>query len=227
MIFSDVPGDDLHTIASAPTLLDESTLEDARRVFDKYGASTSFSVEHLFETPKDPSKFSRVRNELVVTNKTALEAMRDRAQELGYTAEICDTELQGEARDVAKMIVDRLHSAKERRVYLYGGETTVTISGPGKGGRNEELSAAALPLLQDDELVLSFASDGRDNTDFAGGIADVHTREQAKVRGLQAEDFLFMNDTFSFFHTLQQGVETGYTGANVADLVIAIKHESS
>ncbi len=227
MIFSDVPGDDLHTIASAPTVLDESTLEDAKRVFDMYGASASFSVEHLFETPKDTEKFSRVRNELVVTNRTALDAMKARAEELGYTAEICDTELQGEAKEVADMIVKKLHDSKERSVLLYGGETTVTITGPGKGGRNEELSAAALPLINDDELVLSIASDGRDNTDVAGGIADAHTREQAHVRGLNAEDFLFTNDTFSFFHTLQQGVETGYTGANVADLVIAMKHGSS
>jgi len=109
-------------------------------------------------------------------------------------------------------------------VLLYGGETTVTITGPGKGGRNEELSLAAISLLHDDELLVSIASDGRDNTDFAGGIADKHTREQATIRGLRPEDYLFTNDAFSFFHTLQQGISTGYTGSNVADLIIAMKH---
>jgi len=229
LVFSDVPGDNLNTIASAPTALDTSTLEDAKRVFEKYGTEvSSFSSEHLFETPKDPTLFARAHNQLVVTNMTALEAMARRAEELGYRPEICDTKIQGEAREVAANIVKRLHGEKERTVLLYGGETTVTITGPGKGGRNQEFGAAALPLLYDDELVLSFASDGSDNaTGIAGGIADSHTREQAKVRGLNAEDFVFMNDSFSFFHTLQQGVETGYTGANVADLVIAMKHGSN
>ena len=100
----------------------------------------------------------------------------------------------------------------------------MTVRGPGKGGRNEELAAAALLYLHDDELLTSLASDGRDNTEFAGAIADSYTREQASLRGLRPEDFIETSDTFSLFHTLRQGIETGYTGANVADLVVAIKH---
>jgi len=225
LIFSDVPGDDIHTIASAPTVLDESTLADARAVFDKYHTdSRAFSAEHLFETPKDARLFETTTNGLAVTNKTALEAMKKAAEELSYTAEVCDTRLEGEAREVAAMLADKLHEAPARSVFLYGGETTVTINGPGQGGRNEELALAALSQLHDDELVTSIASDGRDNTDFAGGIADHHTLSQAQLRGLNPEDYLFTNDSFSFFHTLQQGINTGYTGSNVADLVIAVKH---
>ena len=225
LIFSDVPGDDLHIIASGPTVLDPSTCEDARAVLTRHGVEDStFGYEHLFETPKDPEMFSHVHNRLVVTNGTALEAMRDKARELGYSAHIGDTRLQGEARTVANDIVKRLRTEEPRTVLLYGGETTVTITGPGKGGRNTELAAGALLVVQDDELVTSLASDGRDNTELAGGIADAHTREQAHIRGLRAEDFLFTNDTYTLFHTLQQGVVTGYTGANVADLVIAMKH---
>lgn len=225
LIFSDVPGDDLHIIASGPTVLDPSTCKDAIEVLKRHDVDdATFGHEHLFETPKDPEVFSHVHNRLVVTNGTALEAMRDRAQELGYKAHIGDTRLQGEARVVAADIVKRLHNEKERTVLLYGGETTVTITGPGKGGRNTELAAGALSVVHDDELVTSLASDGRDNTELAGGIADAHTREQANLRGLRPEDYLFTNDTYTLFHTLQQGVETGYTGANVADLVIAIKH---
>lgn len=225
LIFSDVPGDDLATIASGPTIYDETTLADAQRILTAYDSrERSFSPDHLFETPKDRALFRAVQNELVLTNKTALDAMASRARDLGYTPHIIDTTLEGEARTVAVAIADRLHREAPRTVLLYGGETTVVITGPGKGGRNEELAAAALPLLQDDEVLTSLASDGRDNTEYAGGLADVHTREQASLRGLTPSDYVYTNDTFSLFHTLQQGIETGYTGANVADLVIAMKH---
>lgn len=225
LIFSDVPGDDLHTIASGPTVLDLSTRGDAVAVLKKYDAEGSgFDAVHFFDTPKDAELFRTVRNELILTNKTALAAMASRAKDLGYEAVIVDTRIEGEARDVAKEIVERLHTEKPRTVLLYGGETTVTVHGPGKGGRNEELAAAALLYLHDDELLTSLASDGRDNTEYAGAIADQHTRQLVMLRGLRPEDFIDTSDTFSLFRSLQQGIETGYTGANVADLVIAIKH---
>lgn len=225
LIFSDVPGDDLSTISSGPLVPDGSTLEDAQALAQKYGlADIGFPESHLFETPKDAMYFERVRNELVLTNTTALDAMLVRARELGYRAEIRETKLQGEARDVAKKIADELHNAPLRTVWLYGGETTVTITGPGKGGRNEEFALGALVHGHDDELYLSLASDGRDNTDFAGGIADQVTRTHAQDANLKPEDYLYTNDSYAFFHSLQQGVVTGYTGSNVADLVIAMKH---
>jgi len=226
LLFSDVPGDAIHTIASGPTVRDETLRKDACAVLEKYhGERAGFRPEHLIDTPKDPKLFARVRNELVLTNITALEAMRDTASALGYAAYIRDTRLIGEARKVGALIAGELHAAHPRTVLLYGGETTVTIRGTGTGGRNEELTLAALEELMPDELVLSFASDGRDNTDYAGGIADALTSACAATQGLQARTYLDANDSFSFFHTLQQGVETGYTGANVADLVIAMKHE--
>ena len=226
LLFSDVPGDDMKTIASSPTLMDRSTLADARAVFTKYQAENSdFSIEHLFETPKDEQMFSHVRNFLILKNATALEAMKTCAEHLGYRAEIKETKLQGEARVVGEELVHAIRSARARTVHLYGGETTVTISGPGKGGRNEELSLAALSLIDEDELVVSLASDGRDNTEYAGGIADKYTRGKAEDAHLNPKDFLYTNDSYSFFHTLHQGIKTGYTGANIADLVIAIKHE--
>lgn len=226
LLFSDVPGDDRATIASGPTILDTSTVADAIAICTKHGVERSgFSLSHFFETPKDVGIFERVTNELVLTNTTALEAMQSRAQELGYTAYIRDTKLEGEARDVGVMVASELHVTKPRTVLLYGGETTVTVSGPGKGGRNEELSLGALPLLTENELVLSVASDGRDNTDFAGGIADAHTRVLADEVGIDSSQYLYTNDSYAFFHTLQQGVQVGYTGSNVADLIIGMKHD--
>ncbi len=226
LLFSDVPGDDIRTIASSPTVFDESRLEDALRVFDKYdGESSGFLRDHFFETPKDESLFLTTTSTLILKNSTALDAMKECAQSLGYQAEVKETKLQGEARVVGQELVHALRMAKARTVHLYGGETTVTITGPGKGGRNEELSLAALPILEDDEIVVSLASDGRDNTDYAGGIADKYTRGKAEDAGLIPGAYLDTNDSYTFFHSLQQGVVTGYTGANVADLVIAIKHE--
>jgi glycerate-2-kinase len=226
LIFSDVPGDDIRTISSGPTVYDESTLEDALEVFEKYNAGhCGFSKDHLFETPKDKVLFEKVHNALILKNTTALEAMKQSAESLGYQAVIRETKLQGEARIVGPEIVRDIRGEKPRTVYLYGGETTVTITGPGKGGRNQELSLSALTEIEDDELVVSLASDGSDCTEFAGGIADKYTRGKAQDEKLKPEDFLYTNDSFSFFSSLQQGIQTGYTGANVADLIIAIKHE--
>ncbi len=224
LIFSDVPGNDLSIIASGPTILDTSTVDDARSVFRRYyGERCGFKEDYFFETPKVATMFSRVHNELVLTNGTALDAMQERASALGYRVLVRDTGVEGEARQVGEMLAHELHAAHGGTVLLYGGETTVTVAGPGKGGRNQELSLGALPVLKDDELVLSIASDGRDNTEYAGGIADRVTRELAKQAGLSVSDYLYTNDAYTFFHTLQQGVCTGYTGANVADLIIGMK----
>lgn len=227
LLFSDVPGNDIHTISSGPTVMDESTLADARAVLEKYHAERcGFDPKHLFETPKVESMFTHVRNKLVLTNETALTAMQARAKDVGYAAMIRDTDIRGEAREVGKLMADELHAARPRTVLLYGGETTVTIEGPGKGGRNEELSLGALAHLTEHELVLSVASDGRDNTEYAGGIADAETKRLASNESLDPANFLYTNDSFTFFHTLKQGVNTGYTGANVADLMVAMKHEN-
>ncbi len=226
LLFSDVPGDDIRTISSGPTVLDESTLVDAKEIFEKYNAENcGFPWKHFFETPKEKALFSRVHNVLILKNTTALEAMKEQAEALGYQTFIKETKLQGEARTVGKELVHAIRNEKARTVHLYGGETTVTITGPGKGGRNMELSLSALSLIEEDELLVSLASDGRDNTDYAGGIADKYTKGKAEDAKCTADDFLYTNDSFSFFHTLQQGIQTGYTGANVADLVIVMKHE--
>ncbi len=225
LIFSDVPGNDITTIASGPTVLDTSTVEDARSIFRTYfGERCGFKEEYFFETPKDAALFVRARNELVLTNGTALDAMQERAKQLGYRVLIRDTRIEGEAREVGRTIAHELHAAHPGTVLLYGGETTVTVVGSGKGGRNQELSLGALPLLSDDELLLSLASDGVDNSEYAGGIADRVTRSLAHEKGLSPEEYLRANDAYTFFHTLQQGVLTGYTGANVADLIIGVKH---
>lgn len=224
LIFSDVPGNDIATIASGPTVLDTSTLDDARSIFRTYfGERCGFKDGYFFETPKDAALFARVHNELVLTNETALDAMREHATGLGYRVLVRDTCVEGEAREIGRMLAYELHAVHQGTVLLYGGETTVTVTGSGIGGRNQELSLGALPLLASDELVLSLASDGKDNSDHAGGVADHATRDLALAAGVSPEEYLRANDAYTFFHTLRQGVLTGYTGANVADLIIGMK----
>ncbi|HSD12033.1 MAG TPA: MOFRL family protein, partial [Patescibacteria group bacterium] len=109
---------------------------------------------------------------------------------------------------------------------LAAGETTVTVRGKGKGGRNQEVALGALPHVADDALVLSCASDGIDNTPVAGAIADAVTRRRAAAEGLDAAKALADNASFVFFKAAGQQIVTGKTGANVSDLMIAARAKS-
>ena len=221
LIFSDVPGNDVGVISSGPTVFDKSTRDDAKEVLEKYGVGQY--EKFLIETPKDKKYFEKVQNILFVSNRTALDAMAQRAKELGLEPHIKTAELTGEARDVAKELVEELHKAPSKSVLLYGGETTVMVKKAGKGGRNLELALSALKFVQDDELLLSLASDGRDNTEYAGAIADFLGQEHAAKQHLNAEEYLEENKSFSFFEKTGDYVVTGNTGSNVSDLIIAIK----
>lgn len=225
LIFSDVPGNDISFIASGPTVLDATNIEDARRLLEKYRAQDiGFSDANLLETPKDQTLFANTKNILVLTNKTALEAMQQKAHELGFEAEIVNTQLKGDAEQVAHEIATKLHEASAQHVFLYGGETTVTIRGNGKGGRNQHLALAALSDIRDGELLLSLASDGHDNNDHAGAVADMVTRAHAQEKQLDPSVFLQNSDSYTFFKQLEAGaIITGLTGSNVADFVIALK----
>lgn len=225
LIFSDVPGDDLQFIASGPTVKDETTVEDAEKILAKYNILNKCGLEKcgLTETPKEDKYFENVRNVLVGSNKIALEAMAGKAKELGFAPKICSTCLVGEASATGKNIASELHAAPPKSVLLYGGETTVTVKYPGRGGRNQELVLAAASAIGADELVLALASDGRDNTDFAGAICDTIMKEAATKTGLDPQKYLAENNSYEFFSKTGSYILTGNTGSNVSDLVVAIK----
>jgi glycerate-2-kinase len=228
LIFSDVPGDDISFIASGPTVRDETTVADAKEVIAQYNLYDRCGfdvVPLLMETPKDDTYFDAVTNITAVSNETALNAMESRAQELGYSARVCSSCLAGEARDVAASVVSELHREEPNTVLLYGGETTVTIKGDGDGGRNQECALAALGHVTARETVASVASDGRDNGPYAGAIVDQTTADRANERGLDRSAYLQANNSQEFFEAVEDHVQTGYTGSNVADLVIALKAE--
>jgi len=226
LIFSDVVGDDLSFIASGPTVKDTTTIEDAARVLAKFNvlATCNLASCGLIETPKDDKYFEHVSNVLVVSNRHALEAMKAKAEELGFAAEIRGSELTGEADDVGAMIADAIRSAPAKTALLWAGETTVTVHNPaGRGGRNLELAASALRFVADGEEILSFASDGRDHGAFAGAICDMMTKRAATDAGVDPETFRAADDTYALFEKIGNYVMTGDTGSNVSDLIVALK----
>ncbi len=224
LIVSDVPGNDIVHVASGPTILDTSTIADAQAVLDRHRITLPQGII-LEETPKEPRYFEHVANVLFLSNEDVLRAMQEEGERRGYAVTVVDNRITGEARDVGQRIIAKLHEAPTRSLLLYAGETTVTLSdGHGKGGRNQEMALAALETVDDDELLLPFASDGHDNSDYAGAIADTTTCVHAEEKGIVPADYLAGHRSYDFFSTTGDALETGYTGSNVSDLIIAIKH---
>lgn len=244
LIISDVVGDRLDTIASGPTVPDRTTFRDCWEVINKYHLEDKLPpaiAKHLkdglnkklSDTPKenDPA-FKKVRNFIVANNLKALKAAGEKARELGYNTLILSSCIQGEAREVAKVYAGIAKDIKNNRtplsppcVIIGGGETTVTVKGSGKGGRNQEL---ALSFAQEVEgleniLFMSAGTDGIDGfSDAAGAYADGETLTRAKEKGLSIQDFLDNNNSYSFFKKLDDLILTGHTGTNVMDMHLLI-----
>ncbi|MBK9170988.1 MAG: glycerate kinase [Bryobacterales bacterium] len=244
LLLSDVIGDDLDVIGSGPTVGDRSTFASAWGIFERYGIAgqAPASVRERFaqgmrgeiaETPKpgDPV-FGKVRNLVVGSNRLAVDAAAREARALGYRTLVLSTSIEGETRDVARM-----HAAIAREIresgrplkppacIITGGETTVTLRGQGKGGRNQEfVLAAGIDLAgEPNTVVLSGGTDGTDGpTDAAGAIADGRTAARAAAAGLEPAAFLDRNDSYSFFDTLGDLIRTGPTNTNVMDVRIVL-----
>jgi len=225
LIFSDVPSNKLEFIASGPTIKDTTTVDDAKNILEKYKVESQigFNIDFLIETPKQDKYFKNVENILFLSNKEALKAMADYARSLKYRAKIKTDQLKGEAQQIGRQIAFDIKKEKNKTVLIYGGETTVKIIGKGKGGRNQELALSALRFIDNNELVIAFASDGKDNSLVAGAIADIFTKKKAKKLNLDIEKYLANNDSYSFFQKTGDFVKTGDTGSNVSDLIIALK----
>jgi hydroxypyruvate reductase len=222
LILSDVIGNDLEVIGSGLTAPDPSTLEDAREIMKKFGLVLP---DCATETPKpgDPI-FKNVHNVIVGSSRIALDAAAKQAKALGYRPMILSSTMQGETREVARVHAQILREVrtsgnpiKAPACILSGGETTVTVRGKGKGGRNQEFALAAAIEIAGlrNVLVLSAGTDGTDGpTDAAGAIATGTTLK----RGPDAPDYLNRNDSYSYFNELDDLVKTGPTGTNVMDV---------
>ena len=222
LIFSDVPGNDLSFIASGPTVKDETTIGQAFDIYKKYRLEELKLSEHdLTETPKENSIFNKVENILMLSNLTALNAMKRKAEEKNIKVEIYSDKFQSDAELAGKTLLNKVSS---HSVLLAGGETTVHVTNPkGKGGRNQVVVLAALYDLDKNSVISSFDSDGWDNMDIAGAIGDTETLEKAKKAGINPEEFLKENNSLAFFRNTQDGIVTGRLPSNVSDLIIIYK----
>jgi len=221
-IASDVPGNDLSTIASGPTVKDLTTKQEAFDILKKFGLweKLGLSNDDFLETPKEDKYFENVKNILILSNLVPLVSMQEKAKELGFNAIIYSDKLQGEARFVGKELID---NTPPHHILLAAGETTVKVKGKGIGGRNQELVLTALEHLDADALIASFDSDGWDNSPFAGAIADFKTIEMYKKHKLNPQKFSDTNSSFAFFEKLGDGIITGRLPSNVSDLMIVIR----
>jgi hydroxypyruvate reductase len=240
LILSDVIGDDLDAIASGPTVPDTSTYYDSLRILNRYNLAEAIppaALRHLEagargeipETPKaqDPA-FETVQNVVVGSNALAVRAAREKAAALGYNPLVLSSFVEGETREVA-----RVHAAIAKEVLksgnpvhppaciISGGETTVTVRGNGKGGRNQEFALASALEIEglDRVLIMSGGTDGTDGlTDAAGAFAHGDTVDRGRLRGLDACSHLAENDSYNFFSPLDDLLITGPTLTNVMDL---------
>jgi len=245
LILSDVIGDDPAVIGSGPTAADATTYADARAILGRFG------IEQLVPTvvldvldrgmrgqitetlkPDDPV-CRRVRNVVIGSNQTALEAAAGEARRMGLRPRITPTPLAGATGPVARQWLETvwvdLAGTPAFDCYIAGGETTVTVTGTGRGGRNQEFALAlASPLAGTDVHILSAGTDGVDGpTDAAGAFVDGSTIRRAQARGLDATAALTNNDSYGFFSALGDLFRPGPTGTNVMDIKIALHPTSS
>jgi glycerate 2-kinase len=248
LVLSDVVGDDLQTIASGPTCPDSTTYESALSIISRYGIGPTLprpvmevlrngAAGKIPETPKPGApELSTASHTLIGTNLLALKSAAGAAERLGYNTLILTSRMTGEAREAARLLAavagDVAASGLPRArpaCILAGGETTVTVRGKGKGGRNQELAIAFLqemekePALLSGTHVLSFSTDGEDGpTDAAGGFAHAALVEAARAAGLSVQDSLRENDSYNFLKRLDGLFITGPTNTNVCDIQVML-----
>lgn len=237
LIISDIIGDPIDMIASGPTAPDPTTFEDAIEIAKKHHIWERLPEsirEHLIsgtsgripETPKqDNPVFQNVHNFIIANNKMACEGALKKAEALGYNARILTTEISGEAREKGRMLAQMALDMEPCTAVISGGETTVTVRGRGKGGRNQEMVLSAVPIIAGKDVVFaSIGTDGIDGpTDAAGAIADGLTLKRAAAKALDVEKFLENNDSYNFFAPLGDLIITGPTGTNVMDVQAILK----
>lgn len=236
LLLSDVVGDRLEAIASGPTVYSTDASQVALEVVRRFDLIDQLpeAVRVWLETPDalpdvDPP---RVQHVMIGNNRMAAEAAAGQARELGFQTQVLESNLEGEARDAGQALARLARSIRQHGVPLpapacliQGGETTVHVTGPGRGGRNQELALAAAIELEGQEgcMLAAFATDGIDGpTPAAGGIVTGSTIERARTLGLDARRSLQDNDSHTFLTSLGETLTTGPTGTNVTDLAFVL-----
>lgn len=246
LVLSDVVGDDLSTIASGPTVPDPTTFADAVSVLESRGLGDQVpravrerlqagTRGRVPETPRPgEALFRRVHTHIVGSNRLSVQAASREARRQGFRPVVLTTSLQGEAREVARVLVAILREcvesgrpAREPVCLLAGGETTVTVVGTGRGGRNQEMAVAAAEELAGfpaPAVVAALGTDGIDGmSDAAGGVVDDQTTARAEGLGLAPPGvFLGANDTRNYLGPVGDLIVTGPTGTNVCDVTVLL-----
>ncbi len=241
LVISDVIGDRLEVIGSAPLLFDRSSYGEAQEILLRHGVwqQAPETVRTLItqgiagtvpETPKEPNP--EIDHVLIGNNLKLLRAGKQEAEALGVHACIMSSRLRGEAREVSRAIIaigeEILATGnpfKPPLCLLFGGETTVSVKGAGKGGRNQEMCLAALGEIRETKnlFFLSAGSDGIDGrSNAAGAVVDCTSYEKARGLRLNIGDYLNRNDSYEFFRQTGDLIVTGPTGTNVMDMTVLL-----
>jgi hydroxypyruvate reductase len=233
LLISDVPGDDPMDIASGPTVPDPTTCDDALAIATRYGVALPASIEQLLRSggsesakPGDP-RLARAETHMIAAPRMALEAAAKVAGEQGWQVHILGDAIEGEARDVGKVMAGMARYAAQHGqpfatpcILLSGGETTVTVRGQGRGGRNVEFLLSLAIALDGLPNIHAIAcdTDGVDGQEeIAGAFIGPDTLQRAWSTGLRPRDSLADNDAHGFFERLGDSVITGPTLTNVND----------
>ena len=219
LIYSDVPGNDISYIASGPTVKNDTTIADAMALVKKFNIP-NITPEVFIDNPHDDKYFEKVQNHIVLSNLTALNMMKKVAERNNLTATIFSDKFQGEAKDAS---LEFMSKQEGPGILFAGGETTVTAKENGKGGRNQEATLSALINLPENTLVCFLASDGWDNSESAGAIADSETKRKATEQNINLSEFLDNNDSYTIFQQTKDAIMTGRLPSNIADLMIVWK----
>jgi hydroxypyruvate reductase len=234
IFISDVPDHLPSMVASGPTMPDESTTEQCHALAEQHGLVAKFppSIRKLFEqraleeTPKpEDERFQHSRYFCLLSNRDAVEAAKAAAEKLGFLCEIDPNPWDADYRQVAEANLASLNALMQAHpgqpaCLLVGGEVTCPVTGPGMGGRNQAFVLYAAQLIAGERrVVLSAGTDGRDgNSPTSGALADGQTVLRAKVLGMDPAHYLAESDAYSFFRTLGDTLDTGFTDNNVRDL---------
>lgn len=234
-ILSDVVGDDLSTIASGPTNPPLGTVKDALALFedknllDALPDAVRTALQAKADSDAEATDLSNTDNLLIGSNRISLEAILE-ALPIGWRGLILDDLLEGDVEDVAPMLRDAVEEAPEghKTAYIWGGETTVTLKGDGRGGRNQELAARfavaeEAASLKGHWVFLSGGTDGRDGpTDSAGGLVDQQSLTRMRSEGADPAALLANNDSYKALKASGDHIDIGATGTNVADIQICL-----
>lgn len=234
LLLSDVIGDDPAAIASGPVTPSPTGPDEARGVLDRYGLAARFAeVNAMLRSGDPPAPATPAALTIVVgSNRMAAQAAASASERLGFRAVVLTDRLHGEAREVGRVTGAIARSAREAGLPLpapaclvLGGETTVSVRGAGRGGRNHEMALGAALALQGCSrvAVFCFATDGMDGSSgAAGAIATGDTIARARAAGLDPDRALAASDTGAFFDALGDAVVTGPSGTNVNDVAVAL-----